>query len=109
MRVISIVLLMISLESCRNIPTLREPLERCGLFIERIDENSFYGKCRCHLYEITPDNIGRITESIDYSLDYCDRHVTFKASGAWTQLRVWFERLMIQYNQRKEQLKNRRN
>lgn len=98
------IILTISLSSCQNIPILKEPIERCSIFLERLGENTFSGKCRCHLYEITPDNIGRVSESIDHGLEYCDRHVTLKASTSWTELRGWFEELMILYNQNKERI-----
>lgn len=84
---------------------MKEPIERCGIFLEQLGEDTFTGKCRCHLYEITPDNIGRISESVDHSLKYCDRFVAFKASGSWTELRTWFEDLMFLYNQNKKKIK----
>ena len=96
---------MISLSSCKNIPLLEEPIERCGIYLERLGEDTFSGKCRCHLYEITPDNIGRISESVDYGLEYCDRFVAFKASGSWAELRTWFEDLIFFYNQNKSNKK----
>lgn len=99
MRMILIVLSMILISSCQNIPLLESPVERCGIFLRPQENGLFDGKCRCHLYEITPDNIGRISESVDHPLEYCDRFVAFRPSTSWAELRSWFEDLMIFHNQ----------
>lgn len=104
MRMILIVPLMIFLSSCQQIPILKQPFERCVIYLEQLGEDTYSGKCRCHQYEITPDNIGRISDSIDKPLNYCDRFVALKASGSWTDLRSWFGDLMFLYNQNRDKI-----
>lgn len=78
--------------SCTSIPLMEEPIERCSIFLEK-------QKCRCHKYEISPDKIGRIGESKDYDITYCDKSVVLRPENSWTPLRAWFEELMIFHHQ----------
>jgi len=52
--------------------------ERCIITTE-------FDKCRCHEYLITPNFSGRVSESIDRELEYCDRFIGFSADD-WVQL-----------------------
>lgn len=105
MKTILMIVLMISLSSCRSIPLMKDPIERCAIRLTYLGNETYSGKCRCHLYEITPENIGRVSESIDYSLEYCDRFVALRPSTSWAELRTWFEDLIFFYNQNKDNKK----
>ena len=105
LKAILMTLLMISLSSCQ-MPQLEAPIERCGPFIQKVDENLYQGKCRCHSYQIDEDFIGRISESQDYPLEYCSNSVVFRGD-AWTELRTWFEDLFFWYEQGRKKLRRR--
>jgi hypothetical protein len=55
-------------------------VERCFITMDKTIEyeKELYssGYCRCHLY-IVGDEIGRITESTNKPLNYCDKQATF--------------------------------
>jgi len=85
---------------------MEEKIERCVIFLKEVEEDIYSGKCRCHEYEITLDNIGRVSESFDRPLNYCDRYVAFKPSESWTELRAWFEELIFWENQRQKDIKD---
>lgn len=94
MKLILIAALMISLEGC-NFPELKEPLERCVLKLE-------YSRCRCHQYEISKDNIGRVGDSIDHPIEYCSRLVGFRPDE-WGTLRLWFEGIFLWLKDKEEE------
>lgn len=100
----------IFLSSCApiEIPTLEKPIERCALFLEEIEESIYKGKCRCHDYEISRDHIGRVTESIDMPLSYCNKFVALRPSTSWAELRTWFEALFFWENQTNKSIKKLR-
>lgn len=56
--------------------TIRE--ERCVVSVE-------FDKCRCHEYLITEKFSGRVSESVDRDLAYCDRFVGFSAES-WVRM-----------------------
>lgn len=85
MKLILMLLLIIS-SSCQTFPKVKV-LERCVI---SVDSN----KCRCHSYQISEKNIGRVSESIDRSIEYCDKLIGFRAES-WTELRVWFEEIYL--------------
>lgn len=65
--------LIICLSSCRSIPTI-EPKERCVVVFPT---KEFDGYCRCQFYYWSIDNIGKVGEPRDYSLDRCNNLVGF--------------------------------
>ena len=105
MKLISILILTISISSCKTLPLLKEPFVRCGAYLKEKSPGLYSGKCRCHLYEITPDNIGRISESKDYPLNHCNNSVVLRPVESWAPLRTWWEDLMFFYNQNKHKIK----
>lgn len=89
---LSLILLSTSLTSCA-FPELDNPIERCSMFLEEVADNVYTGKCRCHLFEVTEDHIGRVGESYDESLAYCDRGIIFR-SESYLELTAWWKALM---------------
>ena len=63
--------LIASLNSCKSFDTT---VERC------VNDQSF-GICRCHDYRISNQFIGRVSESRNEPLNYCDRRVSFSPRG----------------------------
>jgi len=83
---ILILLLIISLNvGCRG--TIKLPpivdQERCIISLE-------FNKCRCHMYRVSHKEIGRVGESTNKPLEYCDKLIGFKSS-AWINYALWFE------------------
>lgn len=97
------------LVSCKtNFPTI-QPQERCFVVLETqldqglpelLDESPkmYSGHCRCHMYEWTASHIGRITDSVNHDLSYCDKMGGFNpdSTGAiynWQEsIRLWLNR-----------------
>ncbi len=106
MKTISIILLIISTSCCSSsvekMPVLKYPVERCGIFLKKLEGETYTGKCRCHNYEITEKFIGRISKSVDHPLSYCKNHVVFNPASAWVKLRTWLEELFFWNNQIRE-------
>lgn len=107
MKAILILISIILINGCGSIPLMDEPIVRCGIRVEKVDVNLYKGKCRCHIYEITPENIGRISESINYPLEHCNNSVVLRPVESWTPLRAWWEELMFVYNQNKKKIKRK--
>jgi hypothetical protein len=57
--------------------------ERCVVSIE-------FNKCRCHIYRVAPEFVGRVGNSYDKALNYCNNLVGFKPS-VWVEYVLWFE------------------
>lgn len=90
------------LNGCKDqFPTI-EPQVRCvNVLLEKksIEGIPFYtGYCRCHNYEWTIERIGRVGNSIDYSMEKCDRLVGFEPDTYekiymwWEEIRLWLKR-----------------
>ena len=60
------ILLTISISGCKD-----------DLLVERCPVQVEFQTCRCHDYKITRQFIGRVSDSRDNPLEYCDRHVSF--------------------------------
>lgn len=91
---ILIVPLITFLSSCKDdFPTI-QPQERCVVVL------SDGGRCRCHMYSWSITGIGRITESTNKPLEYCDKLVGFKPESSvkiyeWEEsIRLWLNRHM---------------
>lgn len=70
---LSVMTLLITLASCGS-----TVVQRCNV---RIIDN----KCRCHDYRVERKSPGRISDSIDYPLEYCDNHISFSPDD-WGEL-----------------------
>lgn len=95
----SILLLSLFLVSCKTeFPTIL-PQERCFVVLEAQQEQLYTGHCRCHMYEWTQSHIGRITESVNHDLAYCDKMGGFRPDelgeiAAWQEsIRLWLNRM----------------
>ena len=98
-----IICLSIFLVSCKTEFPAIAPQERCFVvFGEAVDdgEKKYYsGHCRCHLYEWTSSHIGRITESVNKDILYCDKLGGFRpdelgAVYTWQEsIRLWLKRM----------------
>lgn len=94
----TLLILCSSLGSC-GFPRI-DPIERCILKVE-------YNKCRCHTYEISDTNVGRIGPSVDHPIEYCDRGVVFRPNE-WTSMRTWFEEIKLYLSDKKNNKKFRK-
>lgn len=101
MKLSIICLSLILLTGCDDFPAIK-PQERCGVVLEeKVNDGQtdyYSGHCRCHLYAWTRDGIGRITESTNKPLNYCDKLIGYgpKATGdiyQWQEsIRLWLIR-----------------
>jgi hypothetical protein len=79
--------------SCNDFPVIT-PQERCVVVLES-DVGQY---CRCHMYQWTEGNIGRITPSVDHEIMYCNKLIGFSpdSTGAiylWQEkVRLWLIR-----------------
>lgn len=69
---------IIFLSSCVSLPTI-EPKERCVIVLPN---EQIKGYCRCQFYYWSIDQISKIGEPKDYSLDHCDKLVGFSAKDS---------------------------
>lgn len=90
---ILILLLIIFLNGCNGFPTI-QPQERCVAVLES-DQGQY---CRCHMYEWTSSHIGRIAESVDHDVMYCNKLIGFSPDSTgniytWQEsIRLWLNR-----------------
>lgn len=99
---ILIAVLIIFLSGCRdNFPTINPQVRCVNVLMDSqiIDGTTYYsGYCRCHLYEWSSDRIGRIGDSVDYSLEKCNKLIGFepdtyeKVWTWWESIRLWLNR-----------------
>ena len=89
-------MLLITLSSCA-FPTIRK-IERCVVSTD-------FDKVRCHQYEISKENIGRVSESYDLDIDHINNGIAFTQSE-WKALRVWFEEIYLWLNDRNKEAKH---
>ena len=66
-----ILLSITCLSACASFPLPEFTVERCVTILTPIE------KCRCHQYQVSSGNIGRVSESTDRDVRYCDRKVGF--------------------------------
>jgi hypothetical protein len=81
---IALLIISISFISGCNFPKLNseETVERCVV-------SAKFNRCRCHLYEISRSNIGRVSNSINRPLSYCEGAVAFPANE-WADIVSWY-------------------
>lgn len=101
MKLWTIFLSLILLTSCDDFPGIL-PQERCFVVLDQeqiIQDIPFYsGHCRCHMYQWGEHHIGRITDSVNKPLNYCDKLGGFgpDSTGAiysWQEaVRLWLIR-----------------
>ena len=89
-----IICLSLFLMGCNEFPSI-QPQERCFVILNTTLDDSH---CRCHMYEWTKDHIGRITESENKPITYCDKMGGFKPDETgriyeWQEsIRLWINR-----------------
>jgi len=90
-----ILLLMIFLSGCgkffNDVPQLGKPVERCIPNIKKVEDGLYKGYCRCHLYEVTVNHVGRVGDSENKPLEYCHGAAAFPR---WAKIKGWFDELM---------------
>lgn len=59
---------------------------------ERCVVSIYLDKCRCHSYRVSEHEVGRVSESVDHPLIYCDNLVGFKPTS-WVRYVSWFEEI----------------
>ena len=93
MKMILMMGLMICLDACA-FPKFNDdkPIERCGLYIKKVSESLYEGKCRCHDYIIKKGHIGRVSDSIDHPLEYCHKHISYPPNS-WGEFKTWFNEI----------------
>ena len=57
--------------------------ERCVVSIR-------FNKCRCHTYRVSPEVVGRVSDSVDKPISYCDNLIGFSPE-TWIEYVLWFE------------------
>lgn len=79
-------------------------LSGCGkVFIPKMDDHERcvvsvkFNKCRCHIYRVSSEKVGRISDSYDKPLNYCNNLVGFKPS-IWIEYVLWFEEVFEAVN-----------
>lgn len=91
-----ILLSTIFLSACNGIPPKSNfSAERCFTVLEeevvRDDGVRFYsGHCRCHIWSISKDAIGRSGESENKPLMYCNKNGGFNGSN-WSNFVIFLE------------------
>ncbi len=90
-----ITLLFLLLSGCDKIvlPKLDDH-ERCVVSIE-------HSVCRCHIYRVSGEKIGRVSDSINKPLEYCDKLVGFNID-TWGSYFLWFHEVFEAVNDSKE-------
>ena len=46
--------------------------------------------CRCHTYRVSPETVGRVSESVNKPAEHCDKLVGF-APETWIEYVLWLE------------------
>lgn len=100
------ILLMILFNSCQKFPELKNPITRCGMFITRLGENTYSGKCRCHEYQINFQSgiFRRVSDSKDFPLDQCHKYISMSPDD-WGALRSEFQDIHTWLQDAKKKLK----
>lgn len=90
MKAILMMLLMICLNGCQSItlPKINDH-ERCSSLIKEIENGVYEGKCRCHIYRVSKDFIGRVSESYDEPLTHCSNKIQFSPT-TWSDEYLYF-------------------
>lgn len=112
---LSILCLSLFLGGCGDFPTIL-PQERCFVVLDELSviiEGVSYssGHCRCHMYEWTESHIGRITESVNHELNYCDKMGGYNPQSTaniftWQEeIRLWLKRKQKKYSDLKTNTK----
>lgn len=89
---ILIVPLIVFLSSCKDDFPIIKPQERCVVVLE---ESQY---CRCHLYSWSKEGIGRISESVNNPIEYCNKLIGFSPESSlkiyeWQEsIRLWLKR-----------------
>lgn len=99
LKLILILALIICLSGCQGIPTIA-PQERCIVVLES-DVGQY---CRCHMYEWTSAHIGRITESYDKDIMYCNKLVGFSPDSTGA-IYTWQEQIRLFLNRQTKKSK----
>ena len=86
------------LSSCRGgFPSIK-PQQRCvNILLDEkiIDDVPYYtGYCRCHLYEWSINNIGRVSESTDYDMMKCNKLIGFEPD-TYQEVFMWWEKIRL--------------
>ena len=91
--------LIICLSGCQSFPKFNNdrPIERCFTLINSAGEGVYAGKCRCHQYIIKNGHIGRVSDSYDKPLDYCNKFAAY-SPGDWVEFVDWFDSIFNYVN-----------
>jgi hypothetical protein len=99
MKLLTICLSVLILASCKSgFPTI-EPQERCFMVLETELDQTYTGYCRCHMYQWSSSYIGRVSESVNHELSYCDKMGGFSPESVgniyiWQEdIRLWLNRI----------------
>ena len=91
-KLLLILLTITFLSGCDSFPVIT-PKERC-----LVDLSSEEPHCRCYLYEWNSDTIGKVGESYDKELMYCDKLIGYNSADTtaiyeWqNSIRLWLRR-----------------
>lgn len=107
MKKISMILLMICLNSCYTLPPKIRTQPQCAIFLTyegQIDGKEVYsGKCRCRNYEFKRSRIGSVGASWDEGISSCNKILGWKPDR-WRELYLDFDefRMWLIQNETKE-------
>lgn len=104
LRLMLLLIALTSLSCKKGFPSI-EPQVRCVnvLLDEKVIEGVPYysGYCRCHLYEWTASNIGRVSDSTNYELQKCNKLIGFEPD-TYTKVWTWWEDIRLFLNRQRK-------
>jgi hypothetical protein len=83
--------LIIFLSSCMPQTTF----QRCAIRIKETLDDSY---CLCHMYEVKQGHVGRISESMEYDLQYCDKFIAVSPKS-WADLYAILNYYLVEQHQ----------
>ena len=89
LKLILILLTTSFLNGCETFPTIK-PQERCMIVLES-DVGQY---CRCHQYGWSKDFIGRIGDSYDKDIMYCNKLIGFSPDSSG-EIYIWQEKIRL--------------
>jgi hypothetical protein len=100
MQKLNLLLMLVSinfLSSCNEFPTIT-PKERCVIVLLPEIPTMEESYCRCHMYQWSSESIGRVSDSVDHPVNYCNKLIGFNADDSlsiysWqNNIRLWLLR-----------------
>lgn len=81
-KILSLVLIICSSGCAIKLPKLADQ-ERCIVSFE-------FQMCRCHMYRISPERVGRVSQSYNRPVEYCEKLIGFRPDS-WVDIPNWLQ------------------